>query len=362
MARPLYLPESGPVASLARVVGDVQMDAGDGHWTPLAAGSVVKAGAVIRTGSNGRAAIAMKNGVELRLDSGTQLAFNDDERCEPVAGRRVRGLGPGRRRAGSGFRARDAGRQRASPRHAVRGAAGRRRAAGRRSRGPRRSRVARMAPCSAAPAKSLTVSDTRRDPLAAGADGSAWKWVNGVTPPFSIEGRSVDEFLTWAGPRDRSQGRLLVAGRGAPGAERHAARHGRGAGARPGRRGSAGDDLVATRRRGRADQDRRGWRGDPEGIRSRLARSALGYYRQARAVRGFLRQPMPVPLEPQDPAKPAPLHAGASRHAGRRLLWSAAASAGPPYAGRPLDDVLDDLGQQGLHLVYSSETVPPRSR
>lgn len=40
------------------------------------------------------------------------------------------------------------------------------------------------------------------------------------------------------------------------------------------------------------------------------------------------------------------------------LLWNAWAMAGPPYAGRPLAEVLQDLGEQGLHLVYSSETVP----
>lgn len=40
-------------------------------------------------------------------------------------------------------------------------------------------------------------------------------------------------------------------------------------------------------------------------------------------------------------------------------LWPAIAAAGPPYAGRPLDDVLRDIGRQGLHLVYSTETVPP---
>lgn len=36
--------------------------------------------------------------------------------------------------------------------------------------------------------------------------------------------------------------------------------------------------------------------------------------------------------------------------------------AGPPYAGRPLAEVLQDLGEQGLHLVYSSETVPASLR
>jgi hypothetical protein len=40
------------------------------------------------------------------------------------------------------------------------------------------------------------------------------------------------------------------------------------------------------------------------------------------------------------------------------LLWSSWAMAGPPYAGRPLAEVLQDLREQGLHLVYSSETVP----
>jgi TonB dependent receptor-like, beta-barrel len=40
-------------------------------------------------------------------------------------------------------------------------------------------------------------------------------------------------------------------------------------------------------------------------------------------------------------------------------LWSAIAAAGPPYSGRPLDDALRDIGKQGLHLVYSTETVPP---
>jgi len=43
-------------------------------------------------------------------------------------------------------------------------------------------------------------------------------------------------------------------------------------------------------------------------------------------------------------------------------LWSAWAMAGPPYAGRPLAEVLQDLGDQGLHLVYSSETVPASLR
>ena len=40
------------------------------------------------------------------------------------------------------------------------------------------------------------------------------------------------------------------------------------------------------------------------------------------------------------------------------LFSVAALAAGPPYAGRPLEEVLRELGSQGLQLVYSSETVP----
>ena len=38
------------------------------------------------------------------------------------------------------------------------------------------------------------VTRTTRTP-----NDSAWDWVHRVTPPFSIEGRTVHEFLAWAG-------------------------------------------------------------------------------------------------------------------------------------------------------------------
>lgn len=44
------------------------------------------------------------------------------------------------------------------------------------------------------------------------------------------------------------------------------------------------------------------------------------------------------------------------------LLTATAALAGPPYRGRALDEVLRDLGTQGLQLIYSSETVPASLR
>jgi hypothetical protein len=206
MARPTYEPAAIPVASLARVVGDVQVDAGDGRWTSLAAAGDVVAGAVIRTGDDGRAAITMKDGVELRLDSGTRLAFNDADHARLSQGAVYVDSGPedgtraadflletpaGRvRHLGTQYEARvtDGGLrvgvregrvEVSSAQGAVLGSAGEVLTIG--SAGATRSRLSPSAP--------------------------EWKWVNDVTPPFSIEGRSVDEFLVWAG---RQTGRRIV--------------------------------------------------------------------------------------------------------------------------------------------------------
>ncbi|MCJ7451005.1 MAG: STN domain-containing protein, partial [Steroidobacteraceae bacterium] len=65
-----------------------------------------------------------------------------------------------------------------------------------------------------------------------------------------------------------------------------------------------------------------------------------------------------MPLEPKSTTRRIHSGLGATLVAAA-ALWSTIASAGPPYAGRPLDDALRDIGQQGLHLVYSTETVPP---
>ena len=206
MARPLYLPESGSVASLARVVGDVQMDAGDGHWTPLAAGSVVKAGTVIRTGSTGRAALTVKHGVELRLDSATQLAFNDESDANLSQGAVYVDSGPDAGAPAADF-------QLETPVGSVRHLGTQyeaRLADGGLRVGIREGRVeisgARGRVLGSA-GEVLTVSDGGMTRSRLAPTAADWKWVNGVTPPFSIEGRSVDEFLSWAG---RETGRKVV--------------------------------------------------------------------------------------------------------------------------------------------------------
>lgn len=206
MARPMYLPEAGTVASLARVVGDVQIDAGDGRWTPLVSGSVVRAGAVIRTGRNGLAALAMQDGVSLRLDSDTRLAFNDASDASLSQGAVYVDSGPEADATAGDF-------QLATPVGSVRHLGTQYEA--RLADGDLRVAV-REGRVEVSSARD-TVAGTAGEVLTVGAGGATrsrlsptaadWKWVNGVTPPFSIEGRSVDEFLAWAG---RETGRTVV--------------------------------------------------------------------------------------------------------------------------------------------------------
>ncbi len=206
VARPLYLPANGPVASLARVVGDVQVDAGGGRWIPIAAGSVVTANAVIRTGGGGRAAIGMNDGVVLRLDSGTQLAFNDAHEAS---------LSHGAVYVDSGS---DAGAPAAdfvltTPIGSVRHLGTQyeaRLADGELRISVREGRVdigTARGPVLGGAGELLTISETGATRSRLAPTASQWKWVNEVTPPFSIEGRSVDDFLTWAG---RETGRKVV--------------------------------------------------------------------------------------------------------------------------------------------------------
>ena len=202
----MFLPSEGPVASLARVVGDVQIDAGDGRWTALAAGSVVPANAVIRTGSAGRAAIGMKDGIELRLDSRTQLAFNDAHEASLSHGAVYVDSG-----SESGAPAADF--VLTTPIGSVRHLGTQyqaRLADGELQVGVREGRVdvgTSRGPVLGGAGELLTIKDTGATRSRLAPTASQWKWVNEVTPPYSIEGRSVDDFLTWAG---RETGRKVV--------------------------------------------------------------------------------------------------------------------------------------------------------
>jgi ferric-dicitrate binding protein FerR (iron transport regulator) len=206
LARPLYLPEAATVATLTRVVGDVESSSGDGRWQRLASGTGVKSGDTLRTGIDGRAAIELSSGIQLRLDTGTQLALNDFDEAALTQGAVYVDSGAGTggtaaqfvldtsagdvRHLGTQYEARLDGSVLQV--------------------GVREGRVEVSGVHGAVIAEAgelLAVSgagQVTRGALAPNA--SAWDWVNGITPPFSIDGRTVDEFLSWAG---RETGRTV---------------------------------------------------------------------------------------------------------------------------------------------------------
>lgn len=196
LARPLYLPEHGAVATVARVVGDVRVESGRGQWEPLAAGTTVEPGTVLSTGSSGRAALDLENGVQLRLDVGTELALNDvddatlsrgavyvDSGATGVADARFVLETPAGdvRHLGTQYSATVDG-------DALRV-------------GVREGRIevtGKRASMIAGAGELLVIDEGRVTRSSLARNAPEWDWVTNVVPPFEIEGRTVHEFLAWA--------------------------------------------------------------------------------------------------------------------------------------------------------------------
>jgi ferric-dicitrate binding protein FerR (iron transport regulator) len=206
IARPLLQQEPTVVASLERSIGDVQQNRGDGRWVPLAAGGVLESGTTLRTAAGSGAALRLKSGLDLRLDARTELALDDADRATlgrgavyvdsgPAGGQQsvdfVLGTPEGTvQHLGTQYQARlvdhslsvgvREGRVRVATSHGdVVGDAGER----------------------------LAVTSTGISRSALPSTDPSWSWIAGLTPPFSIEGRSVEDFLIWAA---RETGRTVV--------------------------------------------------------------------------------------------------------------------------------------------------------
>lgn len=196
LARPLYLPGPSSVATVARVVGDVRVESSRGQWEPLSAGSAVEPGAVLSTGAGGRAALDLVNGVQLRLDVGTQLALNDVDEATLSRGAVYVDSG-----AAGGADARFVLETPAGDvRHlgtqysaAIDGSALR--------VGVREGRVevtGKRASMIAGAGELLVIDEGRVTRSSLARNAPEWDWVANVVPPFEIEGRTVHEFLAWA--------------------------------------------------------------------------------------------------------------------------------------------------------------------
>ncbi len=206
IARPLLQPERTVVATLERSIGDVQQNRGDGRWVPLAADGVLVSGTTLRTATGSGAALKLHNGLELRLDARTELALDDPGRARLGRGGVYVDSGPAGEQQnvdfvlgtpegtvqhlGTQYQARLAD-------HSL-------------SVGVREGRV-RVATShgdvigDAGERLSVTGTDVSRSALP--STDPSWSWIAGVTPPFSIEGRSVEDFLIWAA---RETGRTIL--------------------------------------------------------------------------------------------------------------------------------------------------------
>jgi ferric-dicitrate binding protein FerR (iron transport regulator) len=206
LARPLLPTEPQMVASLTRVVGTVEQSRGDGRWIPLDAAAAIESGAQLRTATGDRAALQLSNGVEMRLDARTLVAFEDRGHARLARGAVYidSGSAPGAAipefeldtpagrvaHLGTQYEARilDGG---------VR--------VGVREGAVRLSRPSGDVVGTAGESVTVRGEVVVRARLAPTA--AEWNWVADVTPPFSIEGRSVEEFLVWAA---RQTGRTVV--------------------------------------------------------------------------------------------------------------------------------------------------------
>ena len=196
-----------PLATVARVDGRVEIrHEGEAAWQPMTAGASVAEADVIRTLDDGRVAVRRQDGLEVRLDAATQLAFNAEERATLVAGRVY--VDAGRPGTGTGS-------------FILRTPQGDVRHLGTQYSASLQGSVLQVAvregsvaiergqsPVVARAGEALRVAtDGLVQRSSVPAYGDAWRWAEAAAPQFAIEGRSLDEFLAWAA---RETGRDVV--------------------------------------------------------------------------------------------------------------------------------------------------------
>ena len=207
VALPRWKAAGGPVAVVARVTGAAEIrHSTDGTWQTLGTASPVAASDEIRTSSSGRVALRRPDGLEVRLDTDTQLAFAGDERARLASGgvyvdAGTPGSGSGAFVVGTPYGdVRHVGTQYVASVHdgalqvAVREG----------SIAIDRGQVPVVARAGEALAVREDGSVVRSQ---VDSHGQAWHWAAAIAPEFAIEGRSLDEFLAWAG---RETGRKIV--------------------------------------------------------------------------------------------------------------------------------------------------------
>lgn len=193
------------VATVARVEGVVEQRHDAGEWRALTTGAAIAAGDDIRTQPGARLALRRDDGLEVRLDHGTELAFVAADRATLAQGSVY--VDAGATAQGDSFAL-------ATPFGEVRhlgtqyiaslGAGALQVAVREGSVAVERGRT----PVVARAGESLSVrADGSVERTRVDVHGDAWRWAAVIAPEFVIEGRSLDEFLAWVG---RETGRQVV--------------------------------------------------------------------------------------------------------------------------------------------------------
>jgi ferric-dicitrate binding protein FerR (iron transport regulator) len=187
------------VATLTRRVGPLEIDLAAGQpLSPDGTGQMA-AGSRLVTGPGGRAALALAGGGSLRVDADSRVAFVAADRVVLEQGAVYFDSGAdGGPSAPFLVETRQGTFQHVGTQFQVRAAPG----AGPVAVSVREGRVsvARGSELREAPAgERLTLlADGSAVTSAVAPDADEWRWIAAVTPPFSLEGRSLGDFLAWA--------------------------------------------------------------------------------------------------------------------------------------------------------------------
>jgi ferric-dicitrate binding protein FerR (iron transport regulator) len=188
------------VGTLAAATGDLRERAGWlGGWRSMANGDVIVAGRTLQTGADGRAAIALADGVSLRIDRGTRMAFVDSSRVRLERGALYLDSGSDRTQPGRLLVETPGG----SVRHVGTQYELRLLDAGTQLR-VREGRVEFLLPTGRVEhgrgGEQLVIfGDGRVERGATPRFGSTWTWISDATPALDLEGMSLARFLAWAG-------------------------------------------------------------------------------------------------------------------------------------------------------------------
>jgi ferric-dicitrate binding protein FerR (iron transport regulator) len=196
------------MADVSRSVGVVEVREGDsGEWLGATAAQNLRVGERIHTGANGRVALALRDGVSLRLDHDTTIALVSADRVDVTSGAVYIDSGV----AGPSAARLQLGTPAGVVRHVGTQYEARILNSGTRVR-VREGRVDVM-PANG-PSRTLEMGDQilvtgtgveERSRIEPSSD--EWDWASSAAPGFDINGKPVQEFLVWAG---RETGLKLV--------------------------------------------------------------------------------------------------------------------------------------------------------